>query len=130
MARSAYLIAALTLAMTTSSVRAGVFHVSTSEGRPVEIFGHAYWNHNCAGGPSPIATVSPPSHGALSTRSKTIRITGAETGSANCVGREIIGNMFVYTPEKGFHGSDHFSYTSTVITTGVVLTHQVTVDVR
>jgi len=129
MVRFVCVMAALLSAATIIPGEAATFHRTTQQGRAVTIATHASWDTGCAGGPSPIAIVSPPQHGALSITPAAAKIERIDAGQANCLGHAITANAVIYTPAQGFRGTDQFSYTSTSMS-GKVAMHQATVDVR
>jgi hypothetical protein len=129
MSRFVCITAALLCAATATQGEAATFRKTTQQGRPVTIATHASWDTGCAGGPSPIAIVSPPQHGALSIAPMNVKIERIDIGEAHCLGRPITANAVIYTPAPGFRGTDQLSYTATSMS-GKVAMHQATVDVR
>ena len=128
-------IAAMTAALSLSPIpsttaMAATFRVSTASGRPVVVSNEASWDRACSSTGDPVYSFTqPPAHGTISNQPKGKIIQTCDAGGCECKGHRITGLAVIYTPERGFHGVDQFSYSST-FPNGVVLSHQGIVNVR
>ena len=114
----------------SATAMAATFRVSTSSGRPVMVSNEAAWDHSCASLGNPAYSFTqPPVHGTISTQPKGKIIQTCDAGNCQCKGKPIAGLAVIYTPERGFHGVEQFTYSST-FPNGVVLSHQGIVTVR
>jgi hypothetical protein len=112
------------------SANAATFHVRTSAGHPVRVSNEVAWDEKCNSQGTPQYTfTTKPAHGEISTRSEDKVIKTCEVGACNCIGRHIAGAAIYYTPDKNFHGTDQFSFSSH-FPNGKELNHQGIIDVN
>ena len=124
------LCAAIIFGYAANPARATTFKVSTLPGRSVEVSNEAAWDERCNPLSGPFYTfATKPTHGVISTRPEGKVIKSCNAGHCECLGHHISGTAIYYTPEKNFHGTDEFSFSSR-FPNGTVLSHQGIIDVR
>jgi hypothetical protein len=124
------LCAGVAFGYSANAARAETFHVHTSAGRPVRVSNEAAWGERCNSLGDPQYTfTTKPAHGEISTRSEEKVIKTCQANACGCVGRHIAGAAIYYTPDKSFHGTDEFSFSSR-FPNGTVLSHRGIVDVN
>jgi len=124
------LLTGLAFGFSANTARATTFHVQTSAGHSVRVSNEAAWDKRCnpLGGPDYTFTTKP-AHGEISTRSEEKVIKTCQAGECECVGHHITGIAIYYTPEKNFHGTDQFSFSSR-FPNGTILNHQGIIEVK
>ncbi len=85
---------------------------------------------NCAGNAAPINLSTSPAHGRVTTRVESATAKHIYTGSAKCTGTHSAATAVYYTPERGFHGTDSFSFQQERHDGMGVIDHSATVTVR
>jgi hypothetical protein len=87
--------------------------VRTRPGRPVPIGLHAQWSPNCAPGAIPTLVSPAAANGTISVRRGSRRISARTIGFGSagvCEGRTVPAALVIYTPRRGFTGTDTATY--------------------
>jgi len=86
------------------------FDVTTDAGRAVAVYTHTKYDEACHQSGIPrIEIISKPEHGKATGNQRRILITTKLIGP-DCIGHTMSGLEVTYVPQKGFHGTDTFSY--------------------
>jgi hypothetical protein len=106
--------ALLGMVMAVAASGAEAQTLSARQGQALVIQTHGQFNRDCAPAGLPTLMSSNASGGTVSTRRGTYAITSSAVGFGqvgNCAGRSVPGTTVVYTPRRGFTGTDTVTYT-------------------
>lgn len=125
-----FALASFTILGVAASADANNFQKSTSAGRAVLVRHYGSWDKDCRAKEAPqIEVTEAPSHGTVSTRANTSKITEVRLGGEQCLGHSVAGIAVYYTPQAGFRGIDNLGITAAFVD-GKTVNDTATISVR
>ena len=125
-----FALALFAISGVSATAHANNFQKSTSSGRAVLVRHYGSWDKDCRAKEVPqIEVTEAPSHGTVSTRANTSKITDVRLGGEQCLGHSVAGVAVLYTPQAGYRGVDNFGMTAT-FADGKTVNDTATINVR
>jgi len=131
MNRSSLLLAGLCCFVALSPASATPMSRTAVSGKPSVMFDYRSWDASCVSAGAKMDVTSAPKNGSVAPMFVNSTIPpGRKYGASPCTGKPIKALRVMYTPKRGFKGTDTFTIDVTYFGTGDRTTHEYTVTVE